>query len=456
MKSASRSFLTAVRRNSRTYATQVAGKHSEQKPSFPPQDPKVTRLPNGIVVASLENYAPISRVAVVYNAGPRYEPIGQLGLTHCLRAASNLSSQKATAFGIARSLQQIGASLSCTTTREHMLYTLTCKRDDLSTATEFLGNVATSPTFKPWELDGLARRLRLDLELFNRSLNVRLIEAVHKAAFRDTLGRSLYMTADRIGTFTSENLEAFVNANYVAGNMAVAGVGVDHEELVKLVGKMDVRQGAAPSELHKAKYHSGELRVDVKSNLVHAAIVTEGVSLSSSDIVPTMLLNTILGTAPSVQYGTGNAVSKINKAAAAAVTGSFAASCINASYSDAGLFGVQAVASPQDIGKVLKAVVDMMGQLTKSGVTDEELQRAKQKLKAMVYMDSEDSANVLDCMAPEALLAGEVFVAAAVEKAIDGVTVDTVNKVAKRIINGRPTMAAVGDLVNTPYLDQLL
>jgi len=51
---------------------------------------QVTKLPNGVPVASLENYSPVCRVAIVFNAGPRYEPFDKLGLTHCLRMASNL------------------------------------------------------------------------------------------------------------------------------------------------------------------------------------------------------------------------------------------------------------------------------------------------------------------------------------------------------------------------------
>jgi len=53
---------------------------------------QVTKLSNGIAVASLENCSPVCQVAVIYNAGPRYEPIDKLGLTHCLRVASNLVS----------------------------------------------------------------------------------------------------------------------------------------------------------------------------------------------------------------------------------------------------------------------------------------------------------------------------------------------------------------------------
>ncbi len=39
---------------------------------------------------------------------------------------------------------------------------------------------------------------------------------------------------------------------------------------------------------------------------------------------------------------------------------------------------------------------------------------------------------------------------------IDRVTLSDVQDVAKRVINGKASMAAVGDLAHTPFLDQIL
>jgi len=39
-----------------------------------------------------------------------------------------------------------------------------------------------------------------------------LMELIHKAAFRDTLGRSLYMSEDRIGSFTPEHVNSLTHA----------------------------------------------------------------------------------------------------------------------------------------------------------------------------------------------------------------------------------------------------
>lgn len=51
---------------------------------------QVTKLPNGLVIASLENYSPASRIGVLVRAGSRYEAIDNLGVTHMLRLAASL------------------------------------------------------------------------------------------------------------------------------------------------------------------------------------------------------------------------------------------------------------------------------------------------------------------------------------------------------------------------------
>lgn len=51
---------------------------------------QVTKLPSGLVIASLENYSPASKIGVFIKAGCRYETPDNQGVTHLLRLASNL------------------------------------------------------------------------------------------------------------------------------------------------------------------------------------------------------------------------------------------------------------------------------------------------------------------------------------------------------------------------------
>lgn len=51
---------------------------------------QVTKLPSGLVIASLENYSPASKIGVFIRAGCRYETPENQGVTHLLRLASSL------------------------------------------------------------------------------------------------------------------------------------------------------------------------------------------------------------------------------------------------------------------------------------------------------------------------------------------------------------------------------
>jgi len=69
----------------------------------------------------------------------------------------------------------------------------------------------------------------------------------------------------------------------------------------------------------------GEVRVETPSPLVHAAIVTEGVNISSNELPAIYVLQQALGSTPFVQNGS-NSSSKLHKAASSVTGETFAVS----------------------------------------------------------------------------------------------------------------------------------
>ena len=63
----------------------------------------------------------------------------------------------------------------------------------------------------------------------------------------------------------------------------------------------------------------------MKSPLVHAAIVTEGVPLTSDELLAVALVGKVLGNQPGLEYSSTNSSNKLIKAAMGAVSdGNFA------------------------------------------------------------------------------------------------------------------------------------
>ncbi|XP_067670729.1 cytochrome b-c1 complex subunit 2, mitochondrial-like [Haliotis asinina] len=449
---ASRRFIGTLK--GRLMSSQAATAQSEAGVSLPKQAPKLTKLPNGMIVASLENYSPLSSVAVVVNAGSRFESGDNLGVTHCLRVAAGLSTQKASQFKITRSVQQVGANLQCTTTREYMSYSSDCTRDNVDEVVDFLREVTTSPSFKPWELADLQSRLDLDLAILDAQPQVKLFELLHQAAFRNTLGRSVYAPEFMVGKYSPEQLLHYIKNYYTGERMALVGAGVDHDVLVNLAKKFTPFSSAGAASEPARYYGGGELRVANSNPLTYAAVAVEGPSLSAKELLPAGVLQNIMGIGPYIKYSPNTTVSKLGQAVSGACSQPFAVSCINANYTDGGLFGFSAVAQPNEIGQVLRAAFNQFASVTK-GVTDQEVARAKNQLKANVLMAMESQSGVMVDLAEQALGHQQIIPVEEVARMIDSITTADVVNVAKRMINGKPSMAAVGDLSGTPYLDEL-
>uniref|UniRef100_UPI00398E52BC cytochrome b-c1 complex subunit 2, mitochondrial-like n=1 Tax=Pristiophorus japonicus TaxID=55135 RepID=UPI00398E52BC len=111
---------------------------------------RVSKLCNGLVIVELENHSPVSRVGVWVKASSRYEDTGNLGITRCLRLASNLTSRGASAFRLTRAIEAVGGNLRVTSTRDSMLYSVECMRDCVDELLEYLASAVIAPEFRPW------------------------------------------------------------------------------------------------------------------------------------------------------------------------------------------------------------------------------------------------------------------------------------------------------------------
>jgi len=430
----------------------AAAQAKEGSPALLPQAPKVTRLPNGVTVASVENYSPVSRVALVANAGSRFEDGDNLGVTHCLRIASGLTTQNSTGFNLTRTIEQAGADYTCSATREYMFYKVDCLRDNLELATKTLVSATTAPAFKPWELSDVQSHLALDLATLKASPNVLAYDLLHTAAFRSTLGRSLYAPEFMLGKYSSEQLLHYMKTYFSTGRVALVGVGVDHDDLVAQAKTFAPFASAAVAS-DKAKYSGGEIRVDNGGDLTYAAVAMEGPSLAGKDLLHAAVLQNILGMGPAIKYSSGAASSLLTQAAAQATSQPFAVNCINANYTDSGLFGFFAIAQPREIEKVLRAAFSQLATLSKTGVDEKAVARGKQQLRAQIGMYRESSDAQLHDLGEQALGSEEVLTTADLLKYVDSINTSDVSAVAKKMVAGKLSMAAVGNLSCTPYVD---
>ncbi|XP_032444119.1 ubiquinol-cytochrome c reductase core protein 2a [Xiphophorus hellerii] len=425
-----------------------------QAAPFSPQDVQVSKLPNGLVIASVENYSPLSRVGVFIRAGSRHENSENLGVSHVLRLAANLTTKGASAFKICHGVEALGGSLSVTGSRENIIYSADCLRDDLGSLLDFLGNVTTAQEFRPWEVDELTSRVKIDRALAQQCPQISVIEKLHEAAYKNALSNSLYCPDFMVGRISSEQLHSFVKDNFTTGRMALVGVGVNHSVLKQVgEGLLSTRSGAG-APVAKAAYHGGELRVQNRDDLVHALVVSEGGVMGTAETNAFTVLQRILGASLHVKRGS-SITSKLSQGIAKATAQPFDATAFNSSYSDSGLFGVYTIAQANSAREVIRAAIAQVRGVAEGNVTEADIIRAKNQVKAEYLMSIESSEGLLEEIGAQALNTAAYQAPESVLHAIDAITRADVVKAARKFVDGKKTMAASGHLVNAPFVDEL-
>ncbi|XP_077489722.1 ubiquinol-cytochrome c reductase core protein 2 [Amblyomma americanum] len=440
----------------RAFSAQAVPKAASQTKveSLPKQDVETATLPSGLVVTTLENYSPVTRLAIVVKAGARYEDGSNLGITHTLRNAAGLATKNHSKFAITKNIEYVGGNLTACTTRDHLIYLLECNRDDIHVAFKFASEVAFLPAFKHWEVGDVAPHLYKDLAIFRQNREAVLVEALHAAAFRGGLANSLYINDFLVGRHCHNKLSLFVKRHVTAPRAVVAVVGADCRRVSDALQTLELPTDPG-AEFLPSKFGPGETRLESAGEFVDAAVVVEGAGVKNAkECLALGVFAHLLGMGPRLPHSESQAT-KLGEAAAKATQKPFAATALNINYTDTGLFGVALAGHPDDMDQLTKAVLGQVRTVSQK-VADKDVQDAKQKLKASVLYGREGHSNVAIEMGVHVSRTGQPWRQDDLLQAIDAVTTQDVATVAARVSKGKPAMAAVGRLHKTPRVDELV
>ncbi|OWF49812.1 cytochrome b-c1 complex subunit 2, mitochondrial-like [Mizuhopecten yessoensis] len=425
-------------------------------PKFEKEPQKVTKLENGLTVASIENASPISKVGIAVKAGARYESAGYEGTTHFLRNALALSTASTHGVSVVREIQKNGCNMRCAANREYLFYQVEGTRDTIEAGIDIMTMVVTEPLYLKHEMKTVTGLVDFDLKTLQPE--ALLMEDLHAAAFKGGLSNSIHCPSYNVDNIKSEMMHAYRLSLFKEPRMAFVGIGVDANFMLEKAKQIPASLNLLGTAVENtSKYVGGESRHPTGGDLTYASLVTEGPGLTSKDAASAAVLQYVMGVGPSVKYSPG-LVSRLGKAVHSAMgNDNFAISAVNLPYSDTGLFGFSVAGNASDMETIMQAAAKEFAAVTKSGaISDQAVTSAKNQLKAAIHMDFESTASIANHLAVESLMTDKPRELGDLLTTVDSVSAADVANVAKKIINGKPTMACRGNLSWTPRLVDLM
>lgn len=421
----------------------------------------VTRLPNGVRVATQETFSEIPSVGVFIDAGVRSETqdtAGAAKLVEQLLLSGTAKFPKAKL----QELEARGASIATSLGREQTSIQMSCFKPDVKMAVDILADMVANPGIG--NLDKEKAGIIAALESADTPTRQVIDDRLHLCAFRDSsLGYSTLGPFEHIQGMTQEHLKAYTAASFSADKVVLAASGpVKHAEMVQMAEATlgGLRSGSPVQGLNKPYFCGAELnyRNDEMGPTAFLALGWEGVPLKSADSVAFMVMKHIIGSYNKFNTGvvpgviSGNRV--INAVANKMNTGcadEFEAFSLQ--YKDTGIFGFYAACDEVAVEHCIGEVQFGINGLAHS-VTEEETERGKRELKTKLA-GATSSEDLCREIGTQMLAYGRHIPAAEMILRIEAIDCEEVKRVAwKYLADAEVAVTALGPTHGLPqYLD---
>ncbi|HEM47348.1 MAG TPA: insulinase family protein [Alphaproteobacteria bacterium] len=401
---------------------------------------RLTRLDNGLrVVSHTMDAVETVSVGMFVGAGTRNEPPEINGVAHLLEHMAFKGTARRSALDIASEIEAVGGHLNAFTTREHTAYYAKVLKEDVGLAVDMLADILQYSTFDPSEL---ARERSVILQEIGQAHDTPddvIFDRLQSIAYPDQpLGRPVLGDAERVRNMPREAIIGYMNDAYGTGAMVLSAAGmIEHEHLVSLARTLfrdlPVRD---PLRCETARYGGGHIREDRDLEQVHLTLGFPGVGLHDEDLFAASVMSTLFG---------GGMSSRLFQEIRERRGLVYSIHSYAAHYSDGGLFGIYAGTGEAEAAELVPVLCEEIVRLADS-LEEEEIRRARNQLKASVLMSLESTGARAEQIGEQVLVYGAPLPVDEIVRRIEAVDSAAVERVARRVFAGQPSVAAIGPL----------
>ncbi|CAK9435339.1 uncharacterized protein LODBEIA_P56960 [Lodderomyces beijingensis] len=362
-----------------------------------------TTLANGLRLVTDSTPGHFSALGAYVDAGSRYEDPLRPGLSQVHDRLCWRSTEKYTGTEMTNTLMQLGGNYMSSAQRESMILQASVFNNDVGKMLETIAQTVRYPQFTDQEFAEALQAVDYEVQELPYKPELNLAEQLHAVAYKNnTLGIPLFAPRERVPLIQKKEVQQYHLRFFQPGHIVIAMVGVPHEQALKMVEDNFGDWNSAGHNMDKGAvtYTGGELCLPhVKPlytnqpELYHMQIGFETTGLLSDDLYSLATLQKLLGGGSSFSAG-GPGKGMFSRLYTRVLNKyPFVENCMcfNHSHIDSGLFGITVSLVPEAGHLAPQIISHELAELVaeKNGLTEKEVQRAKNQLASAVLMNVE-------------------------------------------------------------------
>ena len=390
-------------------------------------------LPNGLRIYTDEMpHTHSVSLGIFTNVGARYEDARLSGVSHFLEHMFFKGTQKRpTAKAISEAIEGVGGYLNASTSYDVTSYY--CKVANIHTerGIDVLTDMLQGAIFEPKEIE---KERGVIQEEIRQTFDVPaswVHQELDVIMWGDQpLGRDIAGTLETVGAFQRDDLLAYRNKHYTAGNTVISLAGnLDSTQIVDVLTHMfaDYTTGEREQPISTTQMPD-KLSIQVinkPTEQTNFALGMKTFGFKDQDRWALSVLDSVLG---------GGMSSRLFQEIREERGLAYSIGSYTSEYDDAGKWVVYGGVETNKAESAIEAVMTEFRKLRDEGITDAELTRIKEQVKGGMLLGLEDTWSVANRNARHEIRYGEVIPVEQIVAWIEAVSHDDILRVAQRLI----------------------
>jgi predicted Zn-dependent peptidase len=388
-----------------------------------------TTLPSGLRV--LTETMPAVRSATIgiwADVGSSLESRSDRGISHLVEHMLFKGTARRSARDIAETMDGVGGNLNAFTDKETTCYYAKVIDRHVPLALDVLADMFLHSTFDPAELGKEQKVVLEEIKMYEDSPD----ELIHDLFLQtmwsgSDLGDPTIGFVDTVTRLTPADLRTHMKRHYAPNSVVVAAAGnVDHDRFVELVaecfanfrGTSELFTPDAPSTTPSTLIRHKD------SEQAYVVVGSRGISARDDRRFALSVLDTVLG---------GGMSSRLFQEIREKRGLVYTVYSFQAAYREAGLFGVYAGTSPENVQPCIDVIVEQLAALRNVRISDAELQLAKEHIKGSLTLSLESTSSRMIRLGRNELSLGRQKTPEEIEERVDAVTAPEITEIAQEL-----------------------
>lgn len=412
---------------------------------LPPNDIRITTLPNGIrIVTDTVRFFQSVALEIWVGVGSRFETPAQSGYSHLLEHMVFKGTPTRASGQIDKQMAAVGGRIGAATDASRTAYYTKVLKSDLPMALDIMSDMIQHASLLPDELEkekgAILEEINGDMDSA-ACLSAQLFESC--AYPNQPLGNPAIGSAESVRSVTARDLHQYMQTHYTGPQIIISAAGnVSHDAFVAKCADLFRDCPAKPHDkLAPAKYAGGDVRQNNNLKQLRLRLGFPAPPCTDDDYCAAALLSQILreGLFDEIREKRG-----LFYSISAAVS----------ARPDTNMLRVSTNAGAENIKELMPVLCDEIARMQGS-ITEAEIALRKRQMGTGLLMGQESVANRANELAGDMLTHGRVIPIAERLEKLEAVTAADLARVARRIFSGKPTLAAFGPIQHLMEYDEL-